>query len=184
MGFSRQEYWSGWPCPPPGNLPDPGIELVSLMSPALTGVFSTTVPSGKLYIGATPRNMSLKVRNAETAVNWAGWQISGVDRTVLGRVGCGVGWASSPQEQTYSIQCVWGHRPVEALLERGSGRSWEQVLSTRQGGPMCPLRCCHPWGGDIPSVWPHELRFLDFLETEALVKEQAHRGLCCALPRG
>ena len=26
MGFSRQEYWSGLPCPPPGNLPDPGIE--------------------------------------------------------------------------------------------------------------------------------------------------------------
>ena len=27
MGFSRQEYWSGLPCPPPGDLPDPGIEL-------------------------------------------------------------------------------------------------------------------------------------------------------------
>ena len=25
-GFSRQEYWSGLPCPPPGDLPDPGIE--------------------------------------------------------------------------------------------------------------------------------------------------------------
>ena len=29
MGFSRQQYWSGLPCPPPGDLPDPGIELVS-----------------------------------------------------------------------------------------------------------------------------------------------------------
>ena len=26
VGFSRQEYWSGLPCPPPGDLPDPGIE--------------------------------------------------------------------------------------------------------------------------------------------------------------
>ena len=26
MGISRQEYWSGLPCPPPGNLPNPGIE--------------------------------------------------------------------------------------------------------------------------------------------------------------
>ena len=26
LGFSRQEYWSGLPCPPPGDLPDPGIE--------------------------------------------------------------------------------------------------------------------------------------------------------------
>ena len=34
MGFSRQEYWSGLPCPPPGDLPDPGIEPMSLMSPA------------------------------------------------------------------------------------------------------------------------------------------------------
>ena len=30
MGFSRQEYWSGLPCPPPGNLPNPGIEPPSL----------------------------------------------------------------------------------------------------------------------------------------------------------
>ena len=30
MGFSRQEYWSGLPCPPPGNLPNPGVEPVSL----------------------------------------------------------------------------------------------------------------------------------------------------------
>ena len=29
MEFSRQEYWSGWPCLLPGDLPDPGIELVS-----------------------------------------------------------------------------------------------------------------------------------------------------------
>ena len=35
MGFSRPEYWSGWPCPSPGNLPDPGIEPASLASPAL-----------------------------------------------------------------------------------------------------------------------------------------------------
>ena len=42
MGFSRQEYWSGWPCPPPGDLPDPGLEPESLMSPASTGGFSIT----------------------------------------------------------------------------------------------------------------------------------------------
>ena len=41
-GFSRQEYWSGLPCPPPGDLPNLGIELMSLMSPALAGGFFTT----------------------------------------------------------------------------------------------------------------------------------------------
>ena len=39
MGFSRQEYWSGLPCPPPGDLLDPGIEPGSLISPTLSGRF-------------------------------------------------------------------------------------------------------------------------------------------------
>ena len=42
IGFSRQEYWSELACPPPGDLPDPGIELASLTSPALAGKFFTT----------------------------------------------------------------------------------------------------------------------------------------------
>ena len=44
MVFSRQEYWNGLPFPPPGGLPDPGIELIS---PALAGEFFTTEPPGK-----------------------------------------------------------------------------------------------------------------------------------------
>ena len=42
MGFSMQEYWSGLPCPPTGDLPDPRIEPSSFMSPALAGGFFTT----------------------------------------------------------------------------------------------------------------------------------------------
>ena len=42
MGFSRQEYWSGLPGPLPGDLPNPGTEPESLMSPALAGRFFTT----------------------------------------------------------------------------------------------------------------------------------------------
>ena len=41
-GFSRQEYWSRLPFPSPGGLPYPGVEHVSLMSPALAGEFFTT----------------------------------------------------------------------------------------------------------------------------------------------
>ena len=41
-GFSRQEYWSGLPRPPPGDLPDPGTQPVSFMSPALAGGLFTT----------------------------------------------------------------------------------------------------------------------------------------------
>ena len=42
MGFSRHEYLSGLPFPSPGNLPDPGIKLESLMSPSLAGGFFMT----------------------------------------------------------------------------------------------------------------------------------------------
>ena len=42
MGFPRQEYWSGLPFLSPGDLPNPGVEPASLMSPALAGRFFTT----------------------------------------------------------------------------------------------------------------------------------------------
>ena len=42
MGFSRQVYWSGLPFPAPMDLPDPGIEPVSPVSPVMTGGFFTT----------------------------------------------------------------------------------------------------------------------------------------------
>ena len=42
MGFCRQEYWSGLPVPLPRDLPNPGIESTSLMSPASPGGFLTT----------------------------------------------------------------------------------------------------------------------------------------------
>jgi len=45
MGFFRQEYWSGFPCPSPGDLSNPGIEPVS---PVLVGTFFTTELPRKL----------------------------------------------------------------------------------------------------------------------------------------
>ena len=42
IGFSRQEHWSGLPCPPPGYLPNPGLKPVPLKSPALADGFFTT----------------------------------------------------------------------------------------------------------------------------------------------
>ena len=47
VGFPRQEYWSALPCPPPGDLPDPGMEPVSPASPALAGGFFTPEPPRK-----------------------------------------------------------------------------------------------------------------------------------------
>ena len=45
LGFPRQEYWSGLPCPPPGNLPDPEIKAVSLASPALAALADSLPPA-------------------------------------------------------------------------------------------------------------------------------------------
>ena len=52
MGFSRQEYWSGLPFPPPGDLPDPGIEPAS---PALAGgVFTRELPGKPTILTILP----------------------------------------------------------------------------------------------------------------------------------
>ena len=52
MGFSRQENWSGLPCPPAVDLPRPGIEPVSLMFPALAGRFFTTRTTWEVHWSA------------------------------------------------------------------------------------------------------------------------------------
>ena len=48
MGFSRQEYWSGLLCPPPGDLPDLGTKHSSLKSPDWQAGSFSLVPPGKL----------------------------------------------------------------------------------------------------------------------------------------
>ena len=47
--ISQAKYWSGLPCPSPGDLPHPGIKPLSLVSPALAGGFFTATPLGKPY---------------------------------------------------------------------------------------------------------------------------------------
>ena len=57
MGIPRQENWSGLLCPPPGDLPDPGVEPTSLTFPELTGEF-TTIP--------IPYKLSQNIKNRMT----------------------------------------------------------------------------------------------------------------------
>jgi len=59
MGFSRQEYWTGVPCPSPGDLPDPGIEP---RSPALQADSLLSEPPGKpVYILYIAYNISIYI---------------------------------------------------------------------------------------------------------------------------
>ena len=70
MRFSRQEYWSGLPFPSPGDLPDPGIEL---MSPILAGGFFTTEPPGKPlgYYAQWEKKKSQKDKNWMISLIWS-----------------------------------------------------------------------------------------------------------------
>ena len=56
MGFSRQGYWSGLPCLPPGHLPNPGIQPTSLISPALAGISAYSLP---LLLPGKPHILSI-----------------------------------------------------------------------------------------------------------------------------
>ena len=79
MGFSRREYWSGFPFLSLGDLPDPGIEPLSLMSPALAGVtweaLSAHVQNGVMFKGLKSRQGALEV--------WEGASPVGSDSLVL-----------------------------------------------------------------------------------------------------
>ena len=59
MGFSRQEYWSGLPCPPAGDLPNPGIKPIS---PALQVDYLSLAPPGKVGLTGECFNNALVQR--------------------------------------------------------------------------------------------------------------------------
>ena len=67
MGFSRQEYYSRLPCPPPGDLPHPGIEPTSLTSPALAGWFWGH-HLGSPHLAATVRQIIVESSKAGEAI--------------------------------------------------------------------------------------------------------------------
>ena len=119
MGFSRQEYRSGLSCPPPGELPNPGTEPVSLMSPALAGGFFTLVSPAK---GEAP------VFWSPDANSWSIGKVPDCWETLRAEGEEGIrrweGWMASPMQRTW----IWAN----------FGR-WGEG----QGG----LACYSPWGG-------------------------------------
>ena len=81
MEFSRQEHWRGLPCPPPGDLLDPGIESLSLISPALVGGFIPLSPPGKvIYLYVSEKKSVNHVRLSATL--WT-TQSSGIHQAVI-----------------------------------------------------------------------------------------------------
>ena len=65
MGFAGQEYWSGFPFPPPGDLPGPGIKLTS---PALAGGFFTIEPPGRANCANGDINLKVVLKENVTLI--------------------------------------------------------------------------------------------------------------------
>ena len=94
MRFSRQEYWSGLPCPPPGDLPNPGIKPTSLTSPALAGGFFTTAAAAKSLqscltlcdpIDGSPPGSSVHGIFQERVLEWGAIAFSIFNAPICGR---------------------------------------------------------------------------------------------------
>ena len=73
MGFSRQEYWNGLPCPLPGDLPDPGIQSTSLTSPTLIGGFFITSANWGFPGGTSGKNLPASAGDIRPAGWIPGW---------------------------------------------------------------------------------------------------------------
>ena len=72
-GSSKQEYWGGLPCPPPGDLPDPAIKPGFLRSPALAGRFFTTSTTWEALLNKKTSQISPKTDACQKTTNRAQW---------------------------------------------------------------------------------------------------------------
>ena len=132
MGFPRQEYWSGLPCSPPGDLPDPEIELMSLMTHALAGRFLTTSTTWEaIYIHTHIYTHIHKHTNTHTHVcgSSAGKEMA----CNAGDPSSIAGWGRSPRQRTgYPVQYSWAS------------------LVAQMNPPRCRRHGFNPWVGKIP----------------------------------
>ena len=126
MGFSRQEYWNALPFPPPGDLPKPGIQPTSLVSPALAGGFFTT--STTREVSQDPFKQALAKLNAcRRAGGPLPCQLLGLGSSrVAGKGQDSWGWQSwlsqfsAPYRLTVSLSCVCEHFDWDRLPKKSS----------------------------------------------------------------
>ena len=125
VGFFRQECWSRLPFPPPGDLPDPGIELESSVSPALQADSLPAESSGKpnmLKCRYNLKSFSFKPGGTNIATYWPSpktsfiWLINLLKKGISGRYGKTRGFFIKIHFQVFfrnlKIQPAWGHAPL------------------------------------------------------------------------
>ena len=141
VGFSRQEYWSELPCPPPGDLPHPGIKPASLMSPALADWFFTTSATWEAL-----ENVKVKVSVCDPMdCSLPGSLVRGILQATILELGChsfsggnlpiqGLNPSLLPCQQIlYQLSHQGG--PSDKLSFKDSGQAW--------AAGWCPC----PWMG-------------------------------------
>ena len=126
MGFLRQEYWSGLPCPPPEDLPSPGIKP---MSPALAGRLFTTEPPGKPLKGwgqqsflSTPSGIYDRIHGLVYPMNWGAESWS---QTLVPHVARAISWTATavhppqtgPVDDEGAVGTQYGRLITKKLLD-------------------------------------------------------------------
>jgi len=151
MSFSRQEYWSELPCPPPGNLSDPGIEPMSLRSPVLAVGFFTTSATweacpgdskgqGNLACcssgGCKESDMTYRLNNNYLCGDWDLPCLSSLLSCVIVALGGAHGWSRATSHTDGAQSLPLGERVLTAQGRLGSGDSWEEMRAVGgHGGP-------------------------------------------------
>ena len=113
QGFSRQEHWSGLPCPPPGVLPGSGIKPTSLMSPSLASGFFTTSATWEAHTHGQPGAVPGDLASVEL-----GWDLGGC-----------------AEKQYLPRQFKWADSLARSLCFTGKHWTWVLVL---EPGPAIP----------------------------------------------
>ena len=182
MGFSRQEYWSGFPCPPPGDLPNPGIRPISLMSPALAGGLFTASAIWEGWWG----NKMISAKNVKhcRAQVWGALKKQAWGTLRVAPLAGGLGLSHDPQgrrslrhfslhpHKLWGMKTYYSEKPlmlgkIEGRGRRGRqrtsplegitdsyGREFEQALGDGEG--QGSLACCSPWGHRVGHDWATE----------------------------
>ena len=163
MGFSRQEPWSGLPCHPLGDLPKPGTEHTSLMSPALAGRIFTTSATWE----ALGRSWSKEIRQL-------------CYKTLKGAPGSFCVVALLYQLGTIFINTVQANSPALyqhlSLMEGGKGRKfvgWSGTFLL----PFIPLtRTTHMTTPSAREAWKQSLAGLKLLGWGVLISKRENRN--------
>ena len=115
MGFFLARYWSGLPFPPPGDLPNPGIEPVS---PALAGGFFTTAPQSPLNWDLATNTPPL---GTSTPKNWCFWTVV-LEKTLKCPLDSKKIQLVNPKGRTDSLEKTLMLGKIEGRIRRGRQR--------------------------------------------------------------